>query len=447
MNVLQDGLTWLDGWIGETESAYSIVGKLILCNPMRLQEFGTAVFASPSAVWYPYQTRARSMLFTDWADDFQERGLANVIYQAGIQRRFSNFSRLVASDEALRYCPACIACGFHSSLCQVDAVIRCPSHGCHLLSSCRWCGAPTSPMKFTPEVVSNPFSCLACRQFLGDGGMTPMRSWNDQDCKAGWSLLASRLAQARHVERLVSSSWEIGSTAPPSSSEERILAFAIALRLLCVSDDASFHRATCAIECERIDWKREGGPKIRPPRIERKPDLTLWWSIYYSFQAFRKECESAWSVHGDSSRALTVQAAARRLNTNPSLLGLAAALERLDDYLKRMNTTRNLTQEQCGRPFTYDRLDPGGWEILFQYVLNEEVSKATQWKAALLSTERGCDHWHRLISTYAQPYRAGRLGAFVFCVRSPEPDSTGPISIARLGSAMGSDADWYGFRR
>lgn len=446
MNVLRDGLTWLDGWIGETESVYSIVGKLIFCNPMRLQEFGTAVFASPSAVWYPHQTRARSMLFTEWADEFQGTSLANVIYQAGIQRRFSNFGHLVSSDEALRYCPSCIACGFHSALCQVDAVILCPSHGCHLLSSCRWCGSPTSPMKFTPEVVSNPFSCLACRQFLGDGGMTPMRSWNDQDCRSGWNLLASRLSHARHVECLVSSPWEIGATVPPPSNEERILAFATALRLLSVSHNALFHQATCAIECERIDWKRESGPKTRPPRIGRIPDLTLWWPIYYSFQAFRKECESAWGVHGDSSHALTVQAAARRLNTNPSLLGLAAALERLDGYLKRVNSRRIVNQDKCGRPFTDDRLDSGGWEILFQYVLNEEVSKATQWKAALQSTEKGCDRWHRLISTYAQPYRAGRLGAFVFCLRSQDPDSADPISIARLGSAMGSDADWYGFR-
>lgn len=302
-------------------------------------------------------------------------------------------------------------------------------------------------MKFTPDVVSTPFSCPACRQFLGDGGMTPMASWVDQGCRAGWSLLASRLADARYVERLVNSSWNIGSAASSSTSEERILAFAVALRLLCVADDASFHRAIGAIECERIDWKRESGPKIRPPSVNGRPDLTLWWPIYYSFQAFRKECEGAWAVHGDSGYALTVQAAARRIRTNPSLLGLAAALERLDGYLKRVNTTMNVSQDKCGRPFTDDRFDPGGWDILFQYVLNEEVSKATQWRAALQSTKKGCDRWHRLLATYAQPYRPGPLGAFVFCLRSQEPDSADAISIARLGSAMGADADWYGFSR
>ncbi len=166
MRVLRQGLTWLDEWVWNTESAYSVCCKLRACNSMSGREFADEVFGDASVGGV--HNRPRSLVWTDWVGSYidtswkylqldvepsLERSLAEIVYSRGVQLRYGEFARYAASDEALRYCPECISDGFHSVLCQFDAIAACPRHGIPLLDFCRTCGQRTGHCRSTQRFL------------------------------------------------------------------------------------------------------------------------------------------------------------------------------------------------------------------------------------------------------------------------------------------------------
>lgn len=64
----------------------------------------------------------------------------------------------------LRYCPRCIAHGYHATLFQHVAIEKCPLHDVPLLGTCTLCG-----YAFTPtweSVARDPFACSRCGNLL-----------------------------------------------------------------------------------------------------------------------------------------------------------------------------------------------------------------------------------------------------------------------------------------
>lgn len=63
---------------------------------------------------------------------------------------------------SLRFCPLCLAMGFHSHLFQLEAVALCPYHQCALKSDCPHCGGPLGCPELIPDQLRNPLCCATC---------------------------------------------------------------------------------------------------------------------------------------------------------------------------------------------------------------------------------------------------------------------------------------------
>ncbi|WP_199032456.1 hypothetical protein [Ralstonia sp. ASV6] len=99
------------------------------------------------------------------------RGLINTL---GVDR--SAFSYLAGQDifragdcgtlarRNLRYCPRCIAHGYHATLFQHVAIEKCPLHDVPLLGTCALCGYAFKPT--WESVARDPFACSRCGNLL-----------------------------------------------------------------------------------------------------------------------------------------------------------------------------------------------------------------------------------------------------------------------------------------
>ena len=90
---------------------------------------------------------------------------------------------------SLRYCPACLAGGYHSPLYQLLSVKYCPIHGDILRTGCRVC-LQAIPYQIPSGYKPEPYSC-ACGE----------RVWKT-DLKVGRSVLRETLFRRLHVFRM-----------------------------------------------------------------------------------------------------------------------------------------------------------------------------------------------------------------------------------------------------
>lgn len=66
----------------------------------------------------------------------------------------------------LRFCPVCMACGFHCIWFQLAAMHECPLHGCLLTDRCQHCGAVVGEYRFCARLFNKPFRCPSCGEFF-----------------------------------------------------------------------------------------------------------------------------------------------------------------------------------------------------------------------------------------------------------------------------------------
>lgn len=68
-----------------------------------------------------------------------------------------------APSSVLRYCPRCMARGYHCVMHQFGNVLRCPVHAVPLETLCRGCGA-SSDYRIDAMILQSPFKCPHCRK-------------------------------------------------------------------------------------------------------------------------------------------------------------------------------------------------------------------------------------------------------------------------------------------
>ncbi len=75
-----------------------------------------------------------------------------------------HWTHAIANDKFFRYCPTCLSYGFQSSICQIDAIERCPVHGDALRNTCAVCGALTPRYAWdrTLQVDHGVLCCSKC---------------------------------------------------------------------------------------------------------------------------------------------------------------------------------------------------------------------------------------------------------------------------------------------
>jgi len=76
--------------------------------------------------------------------------------------------RYGAVSSCLRYCPRCLARGYHAVVHQFESVGRCPIHDLRLERACRQCGH-VAPYRLNAGLLETPYRCAQCRCLYGTG--------------------------------------------------------------------------------------------------------------------------------------------------------------------------------------------------------------------------------------------------------------------------------------
>lgn len=120
-----------------------------------------------SKVAYPAQDCSRSL---DWIDGDKLRSACGWTLPSEAEHRFS---RAVGKDreawicESLRFCPLCLELGYHSFLCQLNSLERCPLHEIPLVMQCQSCGCRMPGSRFAPAVFDRPYMCKCGQPYSG----------------------------------------------------------------------------------------------------------------------------------------------------------------------------------------------------------------------------------------------------------------------------------------
>jgi len=427
----REGLIWAPSWSLPTDSGYGKCSKLASLSSIGLRALCQRMFGGQKHS----KSHGRSLLDTDWCVGVGT--IAEEVYRAGIRRQLGDWGSHVARFDCLRYCPACINEGFHSILCQVDAIALCPAHGLPLITICRGCHRQTAPP--IVATLENPFRCTSCGVFLGDEKPRTIRRWACQATAESYANLLPHDALELQTERLLSSSWISGDQAAPGHPAERILNFRVAMELgEWRMNAASLDPAVGAILARRIDPWRVNCDVPMPadwhPKNER-----LGIDVYANLRsAYIATIFEAWRErYLDSGAESCVSLVYRRLQTKSRELGRAAAVARLDAYISRVRRCGIARVERVA-PFATDVLDPLGWHAFFGLVVEEEIRKAGRWRTALRKAAPDGDEYARLLAVYAEPYVPGPLGVCVWA-------SGQKVVAFMVGNAFGERLDWYGF--
>lgn len=147
-------------WVGPYEGAFTLLLKYAWLRCSTDSGVSFAVSGKPFSA--PWVERSISTLLyggvletmdSFWAEKFLH-------FYAG------PWTFELASDDVFRYCPDCLAFGYQSTICQVEALERCPIHGRPLLSACRSCGAATCRYTLNSQAFKAPFHCHVCGRLL-----------------------------------------------------------------------------------------------------------------------------------------------------------------------------------------------------------------------------------------------------------------------------------------
>jgi hypothetical protein len=158
---------WTTSWCLPHESAF-----------IRLQKYAWANLASASDVardlfgmkWSSSETPSfRELLCGDWINTSKLRVPPGLTLQDGLIGAYgSTWPRLLASAAAFRYCEPCLREGFHSTLFQIEGLIKCPRHGVPLRSQCLHCGSRTMRLALQKLSFLAPFHCGECGRPLAE---------------------------------------------------------------------------------------------------------------------------------------------------------------------------------------------------------------------------------------------------------------------------------------
>jgi hypothetical protein len=186
------GLRWTlsTKWIGPFESAFGILHKFAWQNFIDGKSFVTRqvfdankgeVFfgldspgccsseneSQPTKVIPPYVTNANFIddhWFAAFADFYKFRlNLEEHLFS----KKVGVLTWALMQRNTIRFCPRCLAHGYHTYFFQLGSIKRCPIHDVELISNCRMCGSPAfgSSLRqgFSP-LFSGLLHCQRCHQ-------------------------------------------------------------------------------------------------------------------------------------------------------------------------------------------------------------------------------------------------------------------------------------------
>lgn len=195
------GLSWGDEWTSVGEGPYTRFAKLLLANPLPFKMVHSLLMARrPTGARIASPLHPRSLLCNRWMILAKAGVLcawSREVSEATLTPVLGEWAERLASDQALRYCPSCLAQGFQSALCQIDALTHCPVHGDALRTTCSHCDAPMPRYAWDQalhEALPPPMHCIRC-------GRPFTLAWQS-DAHFRWRSMPGAEAYAALSERL-----------------------------------------------------------------------------------------------------------------------------------------------------------------------------------------------------------------------------------------------------
>lgn len=188
-------LTWLPSWFKAHESLWSVAAKLTTANVCQLEDV------------FEFVPPLGQLQYSLWNLDDPTVGIELGKYlklplkdlsTAFIQDFLVLPEYRLLFNHSLRYCPRCLASGFHSVLFQHRGVVRCPLHNAAISESCPRCFRPILCAK------GNPWCCAYCGSTLGMAatGAGWLRQFGESIDPAAFAALR------RHIRNAMAPEWE-----------------------------------------------------------------------------------------------------------------------------------------------------------------------------------------------------------------------------------------------
>ncbi len=195
-------LTYLEHLSGRYGSPWLVLQQLRALNCANAREIGVRVLGVPptwsrSQCHYPRSLTDLRWLEAKSSAAIDSPALFAHVRARGLDRVAPTLVGLVAAQDLIRYCPKCLAVGYHATLFQIAALERCPWHREPLRVDCVGCGQPAWRNALVAGAAVG-FACEACSRQLGPGDPRDWvrgQSFEDSEAQA-FAPLASWLRRA-----------------------------------------------------------------------------------------------------------------------------------------------------------------------------------------------------------------------------------------------------------
>jgi len=94
---------------------------------------------------------------------------------------------------SFRYCPRCLASGYHGVIHQVERHRVCPVHRCTMHSRCRSCSSSPT-YRLDAQLLDAPFRCPRCRSYLASAASAGFQAHRRMNLEERVAITRSMLA-------------------------------------------------------------------------------------------------------------------------------------------------------------------------------------------------------------------------------------------------------------
>lgn len=237
-----NGLLWRNAWGMPFEGPLTLLWKIAIANVLTPQELCKFLFRKKLLSNDADGTHGRSLLVTRWMTDSDSNvsDIANVVRRGGLDISSARWATALASDSRIRYCELCMAEGYQSVFCQIDGLIRCPTHDVQLLDNCKSCGSLTPRYALSTLTMSSPFCCHSCGKPYGGEwpSLSSLQFYNSEAANVNnYDRLSRWFSNLDELELFWPQllSWQCCTEGKDGGKERRIATFGVLNRLIPIS--------------------------------------------------------------------------------------------------------------------------------------------------------------------------------------------------------------------
>lgn len=162
---------WREAWVSRYESAYSLLSKFALLNALTATDLARLLVIKGKGLRTQMQRTPDLALHDAAGFDLSTLTILLHLPEQGAEEAFllpALDPRDYVIHPNLRFCPRCLARGFHAAMFQLDIVTRCPIHGCTLTERCPHCKG-LIPYRLQHGTFVKPYACVKCQAPLATG--------------------------------------------------------------------------------------------------------------------------------------------------------------------------------------------------------------------------------------------------------------------------------------